>query len=940
MMAKSIKCAVCVMVSVVSLMLFGGVSFDGSILSFDVASGATETYSDTIPSTCTKVVKTGSGTIEVTGNSVDFHGNVEIKEGVVVATHMNALGRGTGAEGTTSPNTISVSKGAQLRATFAPDKSDGNPEGRGFRSIVEIAGDGPDGTGAFYYERGSNPFAAYWLIWELRLADDASIGGNILYSARNYNLNQKTLTVKTSPNLYLYWGKIYNPGNIIVENNFSISGTTVQGGADNFLTLSESSKSFYFRGVDPFGWSVLWNNPGKCTVENPAGGGDGTKNVVNGSFVCNGSELVVWPQTSSCGVTFGGGLSVPNGFLTIGGGGKVYFRGLTNAVKYVSMQGSSMDVDGTDLFIASHIQANGGVDIRFNNAGDVVMTNSSTQLRSRRTLGELPTRMTLSGRTHFKNMRDDIYLHAGMSLNFGSGTEKTWGTVSLSDGVTMSNNFSVGFNGWGAVYQSGGDVYWNSLTRQSSGNLGCGPDVGYGYWGMDGGTLTIPHFITVGGGAADSTGFFVQRGGIAKLTGEDLKLSTRGHAIFYVGNGASFSQTAGSTYMGYTDGTQGSGGDAVITVEGAGSVFSAYWFVGVQNRPNFTSYVNINDGGVFETFYIVNQSGSDWKWPEGTRQYVSFNGGVWRNPAGRESNHNMFHSGDRYAPDRLLCHKKGAIFDTGRSGLNLNVPLTAPEGKVFKSITLPDAEDFLAVTNIGPMRISITGSGVGATAFAPFDNANGRIRGDVLITSPGTGYSESDTVVKVWNDDGTKSWNCTFELEDATSGGITKLGAGVLNLCCANTYGGKTSIKAGRLEMQVEGAIPDGLPLEIAAGSTLTLSNNLSVTTLEGAGRTIGGVDKSLTVTESFVLGSENLSLGGSLSVEGNLIFADGATIDVSDAELLGSAPKKHTFIKAGYIWGNPAVTGIFGDRWRVSRNAAGTSLTLRYIRGTTFVLR
>ena len=138
----------------------------------------------------------------------------------------------------------------------------------------------------------------------------------------------------------------------------------------------------------------------------------------------------------------------------------------------------------------------------------------------------------------------------------------------------------------------------------------------------------------------------------------------------------------------------------------------------------------------------------------------------------------------------------------------------------------------------------------------------------------------------------------------------------------------------------MEGAIPDGLPLEIAAGSTLTLSNNLSVTTLEGAGRTIGGVDKSLTVTESFVLGSENLSLGGSLSVEGNLIFADGATIDVSDAELLGSAPKKHTFIKAGYIWGNPAVTGSFGDRWRVSRNAAGTSLTLRYIRGTTFVLR
>ena len=224
------------MMSAMSATVVGGVSFDGSILSFDVASGATETYSDTIPSTCTKVVKTGSGTIEVTGNSVDFHGNVEIKEGVVVATHMNALGRGTGSSGTTPPNTISVSKGAQLRATFHTDKSDGNTEGRGFRSIVEIAGDGPDRTGAFYYACDSNKDIPYWLIWELRLTDDATIGGDISYSARNFSLNKKTLTVKTSPTMYFYWGSVINPGDIIVEKNFSIAGTKVQGGADTLLT--------------------------------------------------------------------------------------------------------------------------------------------------------------------------------------------------------------------------------------------------------------------------------------------------------------------------------------------------------------------------------------------------------------------------------------------------------------------------------------------------------------------------------------------------------------------------------------------------------------------------------------------------------------------------------------------------------------------------------
>lgn len=940
MMAKSIKCAVCVMVSVVSLMLFGGVSLDGSVLTFDVAANTHETYSETIPSTCTKVIKTGTGKLTVSGDNVDFHGNVEIREGIVIATHMNALGRGSGTMGTTGINTISVSEGAQLRATFAPDKSDGNPEGRGFRSIVDIAGDGPDGSGAFYYERESNPFNAYWFIWELRLADDASIGGNISYSARTFNLNQKTLTVKTPAYLFLYYGYVKNPGDMITLNNIRIFGSTVEGTSDNVLTLGESSSVLYLSGANPLAWSVLWNNSGNCTIETSSGGANGTQNVFKGPFTCNGSLLTLWPATADRGITFAGGFTMRNGYLNIGGNGKVCFSGPTNAVKYVTMSGVSFEVDGTDLFTASHIQANGGANIRFNNAGDVVMTNSSTQLRSRRTRGEPPTRMTLSGNTRFKNKKDDIYLHAGMSLDFGSGIEKTWGTVSLGDGVTMSNNFSVGFNGWGAVYQSGGEVYWNSISRANSGIIGCGVNGGYGYWGMDGGTLAIPHFITIGGDSADSTGFFVQRGGTVRLTGEDLKLSTRGHAVFYVGNGASFSQTAGSTYMGFTDGTQGTGGDAVLTVDGMGSVFSAAWFVGVQNRQNFTSYLNVNDGGAFETFYIVNQAGADWKWPEGTKQYVSFNGGIWRNPAGRDGKHNMFHSVDRCEPDRLLCHKKGAIFDTRTSNLNLNVPITAPEGKVFKSITLPDSVDFLAVTNIGPMRISISGSGVGATAFAPFDNANGRIRGDVLITSPGTGYSESDTVVKVWNDDGTKSWDCAFELEEATSGGITKLGTGVLNLECVNTYGGKTSIKQGRLEMQVAGAIPDGLPLEIAAGATLTLSNNLSVTTLEGAGRTIGGSDKSLTVTESFVLGAENLSSGGALSVEGNLIFAEGATIDVSDVELLESAPKKNVFVTAGYIWGNPAVTGGFGGKWRVSRNAAGTSLTLRYIRGTAFVIR
>lgn len=217
--------AVCMSVAFLSGRLLAGVSMDGTVLTFYVADGQSETYTEKIPSTCTKVIKTGKGMLTVSADSADFHGDAEIREGVVVAAHMNALGRGSGATGVDGVNTISVRDGAQLRATFAPDKSDGNAEGRGFRSIVEVAGDGPDGTGAFFYDRSSNPFIAYWLLWELRLAADASIGGNIAYSARTFDLSGKTLTVKTPAYLYFYYCRVVNPGHIAAENNVKLEGS-------------------------------------------------------------------------------------------------------------------------------------------------------------------------------------------------------------------------------------------------------------------------------------------------------------------------------------------------------------------------------------------------------------------------------------------------------------------------------------------------------------------------------------------------------------------------------------------------------------------------------------------------------------------------------------------------------------------------------------------
>ena len=926
---------------------FAGSSYEGFVLTFDVAESAVETYSDTIPLDCTKVVKKGLGTLTMSGNSVNFHGDVEIREGVVVATHMNALGRGTGSTGVSTLNTISVSKGAQLRATFLSDKSD-NSEGRGFRSVVKIAGDGPDGSGAFYYDPTDASTLPYWLIYKLVLTDDASIGGTANYFARSLDMNSKTLTVDMKSMLHFYWTiAIDNPGNIITKVEPKFHGTSAKrfkGSADNKLIVKDTAAKMHFSGGYPIDWSVFWERLFSGTIEVPSSGADGSRNAINGNFDFMGTALTIWPQ-ANCGVSFNGNFAVA-GDITTGGAGTIFWKGLTNSMKSVSFTSGKAVVAGADSFVASRLIMDGGAEVAFDNVKSVMMTNSTSALRSRVSVGHKPARLSLKGDTSFSVLDATAYLHAGLYTEYNStiGKEPTWGVFSLEDGCSVSNNISVGYSGMGALYQYGGEVWWAVTERKNSGYIGCGQDGGYGYYGMSGGKLTVPRFWVMAGDSTNSTAFYVQKGGVAVLKGEDLKLSTKGRAHFYVGNGAKFTQEAGSTYMGYAaDGSSDlANGEAVLTVDGEGSEISSSWHVGMQLRTNFVSNININNGGVYETFYIVNNFGAEWSWPEGSKQYVSFNGGIWRNPPNKASKHNFFYTSNadnRCSPDGFFCQKGGATFDTRNSHLVLNVPLTEPIGKVIKSVTLPVNSDFAAMTNIGPLRISFEGSGVGATAFAPFDDVEGRLAGTVTITSPGSGYGD-DTVVKVHSHDGKKSWVCSYELEDASSGGLAKLGTGQLDLACENTYRGKTSVKAGTLKMTVAQAIPDGNALEVASGAKFSLMGDLSVTTLEGAGSVIGGNANTLAVTDSFVVGAENLAENAGLSVEGNLVFADNATICIADADLLASAPKKAVLATAANIMGNPSVSADFGGRWGVSKNAAGTKLTLRYIHGTTVVFR
>ncbi len=65
------------------------------------------------------------------------------------------------------------------------------------------------------------------------------------------------------------------------------------------------------------------------------------------------------------------------------------------------------------------------------------------------------------------------------------------------------------------------------------------------------------------------------------------------------------------------------------------------------------------------------------------------------------------------------------------------------------------------------------------------------------------------------------------------AGGITLNGMGTLNLSAANSYGGATTVNAGRLNLQAPGALPAGANLTIAAGASVAVTAQSSAMILQ-----------------------------------------------------------------------------------------------------------
>ena len=826
---------------------FATVDITDGVLTFNVESGE-ETYSEAIGSDVVKVVKTGRGTGVLTVANADFKGETEIQAGFLKVTAAKIIG---------NDGKISVAPGAQLNVAIADAITATTLY---FPGAIEVSGEGPDGTGAIRVSGSSGNGDK--MFQSIRLLGGTAVGGTQRWGSQNWDLNSCTLTNRTSNQFIFYGATVVNPGSIVQEGNNSItvisSTSTFNGDEANVMKFvnSASSLSFWQCGTTKVPWTLDLREYEGSPFQYKSFGNDLSR---YGDIVWTG-PVQLGDRTLKFVIGSGNGPAYPRiAGSIIGAGGTVMqaanlqtiLSGPVHDFAVLDPQSGSCTVTGGvshtyDRILPDTVN-NGGKNtdykvLRFVDAADVAVTNGTTanilNVYSKRS-DRLPARLEIAGKTEFTSFDKEMKCYAAYRTN-------TWGVVKVTGGASVTNvNLLTGYNnGFGALYVKDSSFHSNAGLGNDGHIGGMYSQLGntYGYWGLSNSTVLVDGYTTMAYGQG-TTAFLVQHGGLHKYNGAMLRLGHGGYAHYRVDHGGTFNHAAanfqlGSYYSGWS--SQLTGGTAVMTV--ADGAFAEVSTMTVHTRENGVAQLNLNGGGRFrQTATSGYPSGGLFaETPSGSVFNLSFDGGIyvqsWSGDAFRNA------SGTYVGiPTRTVVHDGGALIDVeAGKAANWNSPLLAPTGKVVKAIAMPTDPEFLASTNIGPVRVEIADDmGVSASAFIAFDDDKEKLD-RVVIDSPGTGYSASTTATAILQETG-KGYPCAVTLADAVGGGVVKLGAGELYMKTVNTYAGATIISNGMMRLDVQGAIPSGRPLAVEAGATLFLQSfTAEVSSFSGSGKVTG----------------------------------------------------------------------------------------------------
>lgn len=449
------------------------------------------------------------------------------------------------------------------------------------------------------------------------------------------------------------------------------------------------------------------------------------------------------------------------------------------------------------------------------------------------------------------------------------------GILEIEQGGIVSNKVYSGGGGpgsasgtaAGAIYQHGGIFapLGNSQSYVST-TLGF---FGYGFYQLDGG-LVRPWNPAADGGWFALGGYsgmtFIQNGGTVDVMGLSamvLGANGDGYGEYIVRKGTT---TVPYLMVGMSDGQ----GHGILTVDGeeaefvtTGGMYLNNWYD--YSRDKYT-IINMNRGGTLETPSCVpDRDNAEYSSPYPV--IVNFNGGVLRTKVSWDS---IFAANATRRVGKVAVYEEGLTIEVPQDTPTTQyTPIVAAGEGGIQSIALDKPVDGMLAPNV-----TITGDGYGATAIAEFDTRTRTVT-NILITSRGWGYAAKNTTVML-HDGLTDVATLAFTVGTTPAGGLTKTGAGVLNLYNRNTWARWTKVFGGTLKVIDGGAIPDGTVLALSNGATIDFNSltEPTFTAIDGTGGTavngsvkVVGEDGVLSVSAQKFIDRETTAIAGTLDL-------------------------------------------------------------------------
>ena len=435
------------------------------------------------------------------------------------------------------------------------------------------------------------------------------------------------------------------------------------------------------------------------------------------------------------------------------------------------------------------------------------------------------------------NTDDPGYYCSGPSLTVGSATNSRSifyvGKDAAANGQLLVGN---GSGSAGAVYQTGGTVT-NTGGLNNDAALGV---YGFGYYRLDAGELANKGSTQLGR-YSGSTGIFEQRGGDFVLnagTAPDTgvvgdyyngSLTTRKGVGIFLLSGGTFTLNTHSLQLGeWASAGDYNDGYGVLTLE-SNAQANVGWVCLANRNGNAQGYVNLNGGELTASYF---QKGGNNTSGNSAMAAIGFNGGVLHIPSTGNITSALVRTGSYNSPALLNVYAGGAVIDTPASAnITIDQPLLAPANFGVASVSVTS----VGAGYIAPPAVTFSGgNGTGATAVAEIDLTAGTLTG-IRVTSPGAGYTSVPTVT-LRGGGYVTSAAASAALSTTASGGLTKLGAGLLTLTAASTYTGPTIISNGTLRLTSGNqALSSASAITLAdgtldlAGGTLTNNNPVIV---------------------------------------------------------------------------------------------------------------